>query len=140
MEGIRAPVPRALQVALRRAVLDHRAVERRRRFAPRLHVGHPGGEVEVFVGGGEAILDHALRTDVVAALVARARCRGSMPLVWLTRPGDELVQDVDAAWLAGVRAAAAEAGVSLTFVVVTRQGWFDPRTGESRTWTRLRER
>jgi hypothetical protein len=60
------------------------------------------------------------------------------PLVWLTRPGDLVDQDVDLAWLAGARQAFGEAGVPLVFVVVNRQGWRDPRSGLQRTWVRLR--
>ena len=60
------------------------------------------------------------------------------PIVWLTRPGELDLQDVDAAWLAASRAAFAEAERELTFVVVTRTGWRDPRTATQRTWRRLR--
>ena len=84
-------------------------------------------------------LDHALRTDVVAAMLARVRAEPA-PLVWITRPGDLCLQDVDAVWLAAARAATAEAGRALTLVVVTRQGWWDPRSGATRTWRRLRVR
>jgi hypothetical protein len=50
------------------------------------------------------------------------------------------LQDVDAAWLSSARTAAAEAGVRLTMVVVTRRGWFDPRSGVTRVWKRVRDR
>ena len=141
IEGIRPPGSPALQAVLRRAVLDHRAAERRRVFAPRLHVGRPGGPAAVLACGPEEGYDHALRADVVAAMLARWRRQdGGVPLVWLTRPGELCVQDVDAAWLAGARTATAEAAIELTMVVVTRQGWLDPRSGAGRTWTRLRDR
>lgn len=141
MPGITAPVPASLDAALRRVVLDHRATERRRSFAPRLHVGLPGGAAEVFVSGPADSLDHALRADVVAAMLARC-CRRTRrcPLLWLTRPGELCVQDVDAAWLAGAWTATAESGLPLTLVVVTRRGWLDPRSGVGREWKRLRER
>jgi hypothetical protein len=75
----------------------------------------------------------------VAALLRRTA--GTEPrLVWLTRPGDLALQDLDAAWLAATRAAGAEAGLPLTMVVVTRHGWRDPRSGAGRTWKRLRAR
>jgi hypothetical protein len=61
-------------------------------------------------------------------------------MVWLTRAGPLDLQDVDAAWLAAARIATAEAGVSLTMVVVTRHGWLDPRSGVRREWKRLRQR
>ena len=48
--------------------------------------------------------------------------------------------DLDLAWVQAVRAAGAEAGVELTLVVVTRKGWFDPRSGVRREWKRLRTR
>lgn len=126
--------------ALRAAVLSFKAGERRRVFAPVLRVGEPGGPS---VGHGvraDEVLDHALRTDVVAALLLRARPLASPPVVWLTRPGEPAWHDVDAVWLPAAEAAYAEAGVPLTFVVVTRQGWYDPRSGLTRRWRRLRDR
>ncbi|WP_395659152.1 hypothetical protein [Nocardioides sp.] len=141
MEGIREPVPRATAAVLRRAALDHARAEHRRGFPPLLHVGYPGGAEEVFVLAPEDPADHAIRADVVAALLHRFRRRGgAVPLVWLTRAGPLDLQDVDAAWLAAARTAAAEAGVPLAMVVVTRHGWRDPRSGVRRTWKRLRQR
>ena len=75
VEGIEEPVPRALHVVLRRAVLDHAVAERRRAYPPLLHVGRPGGPAEVFAirpdddldHHDETVLDHAVRCDVVAA-------------------------------------------------------------------------
>jgi hypothetical protein len=84
--------------------------------------------------------DHALRTDVVAALLRRTTRPGVEPVLWLTRPGPLDLQDEDAAWLAAARAATGEAGRALTMVVVTRKGWRDPRSGVQRTWRRLRPR
>lgn len=140
MEGISEPVDPALATVLRRAVVEHVRVERRHTFPALVHVGVPGGSEEVFaVVPGEA-LDHGLRTDVVAALLQRSRRGRLVPLVWLTRPGPLVLEDVDAQWLRAARSAAAEAGVSLTLVVVTRSGWFDPRSGAQRVWKRLRER
>lgn len=153
MEGIQEPVTRPMATVLRRAVLDHAVTERRRAFPPLIHVGRPGGREEVFAVEPEAPLDqalrapldhapldHALRCDVVAALLRRAGRYGAVPMVWLTRPGDLDLQDLDAAWLAAARAATAEAGVGLTLVVVTRHGWRDPRSGVRRDWKRLRAR
>ncbi len=140
MEGIREPVDRVTALVLRRAVLDHVRAERRRWFPALLHVGLPGGAEEVFAIDPDEPLDHALRADVVAALLQRGRRRGAVPLLWLTRPGPLELQDVDAAWVSGVRAAGAEAGVALTLVVVTRRGWVDPRSGVRREWKRLRQR
>ncbi len=140
MEGIQEPVTRPQHALLRRAVLDHATVEHRRRFAPLIHVGTPGGPEEVFAVTRTDTLDQALRADVVAALVRRARRPGVVPMVWLTRPGGFDLQDLDAQWLAAARTAAAEAGMELTLVVVTRHGWLDPRSGARREWKRLRQR
>jgi hypothetical protein len=139
VEGIREPLTRSLQQTLRRAVLEHAVSERRRVFAPLLHVGTPGGSQALFAPGPPTATDHALRTDIVAALLRRTSGLDGR-MVWLTRPGGLELQDVDAAWLAAARAACAEAGVPLTMVVVTRHGWRDPRSGAGQTWKRLRAR
>jgi len=129
------PLPRPAALVLREAVRRHAAGERRRRFAPVLHVGRPGGQ-EVSAAAALSGTDHALRSDVCAALLARS---GSVPhLVWLTRPGELEPQDIDLAWLAAARSAYAEAGRDLTWVVVTRHGWWDPRSGLRRQWQRIR--
>ena len=140
MEGIGEPVCPHLHATLRRAVLEHVTSERRRAFPPLLHVGTPGGPQALFATDPADPMDQALRTDVVAAMLARQRTTSVAPLVWLTRPGDLCLQDVDAAWLAAARGVAAEAGLPLTMVVVTRRGWWDPRSGATRTWRRLRVR
>jgi len=138
MEGLTDPVPATTRRLLRKAVHEHAATERRRwGYPPVLHVGVPGGEVAALDLADAEPADPGLRTDVVAALRVRA---GGAPehLVWLTRWGDLGLQDVDAQWLGGARAAYAEAQVALTFVVVTRRGWRDPRSGVGRTWARVR--
>jgi hypothetical protein len=142
--GVNEPLTRALQTVLRRAVADHAAREPRRVYPPLLHVGWPGGPEDVFVVAPDEQLDHALRTDVVAALLHTSRRRapvtGALPMLWLTRSGPLEVGDLDLAWLAAARSAGAEAAVDLMLVVVTRHGWFDPRTGVRREWKRLRNR
>jgi hypothetical protein len=140
VEGIPEPVDPALAAVLRRAVLEHGRTERRRTFPALVHVGVPGGSEEVFAVVPDEPLDHGLRADVVAALLQRSRRGSAVPLVWLTRPGALELQDVDAQWLSAARSAAAEAGVALTLVVVTRTGWVDPRTGTHRVWKRMRVR
>ena len=57
---------------LRRAVREHAATERRARFVAILHVGTPGEPHEVFAVTTDETTDHALRTDVVAAMRRRA--------------------------------------------------------------------
>ena len=128
------PVPRPLQRLLRRAVLDL-AGERRRRFPPALHLGVPGGSTRTFEPGEEP-LDHALRVDVVEALVRSLGRSPGPPLVWLTRPGPLETQDADLHWLAATVTASHELGVALPFVLVCRQAWVDPLSGVGRTWQR----
>jgi hypothetical protein len=138
MEGLTEPLPPITRRLLRTAVREHAATERRRwGYPPVLHVGVPGGDVASLELADAEAADPGLRTDVVAALRVRA---GAAPehLVWLTRWGDLELQDVDAQWLAGARAAYDEAQAPLTFVVVTRRGWRDPRSGVGRSWARVR--
>jgi hypothetical protein len=140
-EGIVEPVARGLHVRLRRAVLDHASTERRRVFQPVLHVGSPGATVADFVIEPDEPTDHALRTDVVSAMLRRARQHGGTPLVWLSRPGaPSEVRDVDLEWLAAARSAGAELGRHLPYVVINRRAWRDPRTGVGRVWQRVRDR
>jgi hypothetical protein len=137
--GLGEPVAPRLAVLLRRAVLDHATSEPRRHFPARLHVGTPGAAQRVLALGDEPT-DHSLRTDVVAAMLSRTRDEGVGPVVWLTRPGELDLQDVDAHWLAAALAATGEASRPLTMVVVNRHGWRDPRSGLARHWKRLRRR
>ena len=122
---------------LRRAVMDHVTAERRLTYPARLHLGTPGAPHAVFPVEAAEPADHALRTDIVAALRRRAGTEG---IAWLVRTGELTLQDVDAAWLSAARTAYAEAGAELVFVVVNRHGWWDPRSGASRLWLRPRER
>lgn len=137
--GLTEPVAPRLAALLRRAVLDHATSEPRRHFPARLHVGTPGGTHRVLALDG-AETDHSLRTDVVAAMLSRAPASDPGPIVWVTRPGELELQDVDAAWLAAALAATGEAGRPLTMVAVNRHGWWDPRSGATRRWRRLRRR
>lgn len=142
--AITEPVPRPLALLLRRAVLDHATTEHRRSFHPLLHVGVPGGPESVLAVRPDDRLDHALRVDVVSAMLRRSSRQGAGgptgPLVWLTRAGELDLQDVDVAWLAATRAAAQELDRALPMVVANRRGWLDPRTGVTRRWQRLRDR
>lgn len=110
--------------------------ERRAHFPAVLHVGTPGGATSTVVD--DPRWDAGLRADVAAAVL---RCRdGSTATAWVTRPGDLDLQDVDVAWLGPVLRSAEENGVDVTFVVVTRHGWVDPRSGVRREWRRIRDR
>jgi hypothetical protein len=134
------PLTAQTHALLRRAVLDFRVSERRKVFAPVLHVGVPGATALAYRARTDEPLEHGLRTDLVAAFLRRTRGGTVEPLVWLTRSGDFVLEDADASWLSAARSAYAEAGVALTMVVVTRRGWWDPRSGRRREWKRLRRR
>lgn len=134
------PLPPRTETILRLAVLELRSEERRRVFAPVLHVGWPGGPRASYDPEGRDVADHGVRTDVVAAMLHRMCRSDAAPLVWLTRTGELALADVDAAWVSAAGQAFAEAGRSMTMVVVTRQGWWDPRSDARRVWRRLRTR
>jgi len=136
--GIREPVDRTVQQLLRRAVLDHALAEHRKLFPPALHVGVPGIRSRAFEI--EEPFDHALRTDIVEAMLRPALKKRVVPLLWLTRHGDTSAHDVDGAWSAAVHAAGTELDLALGLVIVTRRSWHDPRTGVQRTWKRIRSR
>ncbi|CAN5383368.1 hypothetical protein BH09ACT6_BH09ACT6_19020 [soil metagenome] len=130
--------PPAPERFLRRMVVDHVTSERRRTFPPVLHVGRPGLSVADLPLDDEPF-DHALRTDALEAMVRRLHDPDApRPLVWLTRRGTLEAQDIDLRWSSAAQAAAAELSHDLPMVVVTRQGWRDPRTGAAHTWRRLR--
>ena len=90
--------------------------------------------------GADTGTDHALRTDVVSAMLTRVREPGEVPLVWLVRPGTLEPHESDLAWHRAAVASAAELGLPVRMVVVVRHGWRDPRSGVQRTWARLRDR
>jgi hypothetical protein len=124
---------------LRSLVLTLRLSQRRRVFAPRVQIGDPPNTWVSFEFVSPAVPDFAIRCDVVGTLLERTE-RPTM--VWMTRSGrpDES-SDEDLSWLAATQAAFREAAVPLArFVIVTRYGWLDPRSGATRTWRRLRDR
>ena len=116
-----------------------RSAERRRTFPLAVHVGTPSGtrlrlELPWPVPGE---YDAGVRFDVMCALVDELE--GGSAWCWLTRPGVPEVHDVDLAWFsAASRAFGAHAVELAGFRAVTRTGWLDVVTGESRTWSRLR--
>jgi hypothetical protein len=125
---------------LRLAVADFRTGESRRRCPPRLHVGVLGTSIDaaVFEETRGEPLDADLRREIGAALLSRALLLTETPDMWLTRSGHLSTHDGDLAWLAACASAAGEADLAPTFVVITRRGWYDPRTLQHREWARLR--
>jgi hypothetical protein len=113
--------------------------ETRRVFDTAVHVGTLGGAHDSWVArrGDVPVVDLALRTDVVSAMLERTSDLGDM--VWLTRAGGPEPYEEDLAWLSAATTAFAQHGRSVgACYAVTRYGWRDVRTGESRTWRRLR--
>lgn len=138
MPVIVEPVPRPLARRLRAAVLELANGERRRCFPATIRFGLPEGDpIEVPETGD---LDHGLRCDLAAAAFYDLERRRMTGLVWLTRPGLLSLHDIDASWVSAVLAAAGERGECPTLAVVTRHGWFDPRSGVRRQWRRIRQR
>ncbi len=141
--GLAEPVDPGLSRALRAAALELRDRRRTRRFPPEVSVGGlglPRALRDTVVELDADPLDHTLRCELVAALLARALAEEQRPVAWLARPGPLVWHDLDAAWWPAFAAAYAEAAVPLTAVVVTRTGWYDPRSGLTREWRRLRHR
>lgn len=130
------PLSREDHRALREAVLLLREAEHRRQFPRTLHVGVPGGPTLTHACG--AYEDSALVTDLVEAMLQTLPAAVSTPWTWLTRPGQLSLHDEDVRWAAPVERAYRERGGSPVFVVVTREGWRDPRTGAQQQWRRLR--
>ena len=137
-----APPSSGVAALLRTAVFAHATSERRRIFGAILHVGLPGHDHVTVPATPRDDHDQAVRTDIVAAMLTVHRRSGldAPPVAWLTRPGELTLHDADAAWLGPVAAAAREAGATVTFAVVTKRGWWDPRSGVRRVWKRPRTR
>jgi hypothetical protein len=139
--GLVQPLPRGLRHGLRALVFELLRIGRVRRFAATLSVGVPGGARVVWrLDPSHPEDDHALRAEIVAALLARARELTETPVCWLTRTGEPSWHDLDAAWLSPAACAYAEAGVPLAWVVVTRSAWWDPRSDLCVSWKRPRVR
>lgn len=135
MPVLRDPLPLAHRRALRTAVLQLATGDHRRHVPPCLHVGVPGGPTTTVPD--DPAWDHGLRVEILGALLRDAH---DPPWVWVTRSGPLVLQDVDAAWLGAVVAAGGERGVDPAYVVVTRHGWTDPRSGLAQEWKRIRRR
>ena len=129
------PVPVRDRRLLREAVLDLATTEHRHHFPALLHVGTPGGRRVTVTD--DRTWDHGLRTELVGAVL---RSLEDPAWVWVTRVGPLSLQDVDVAWLGPTVTAAHERGADPAFVVVTRHGWRDPRSGVGQEWRRIRRR
>ena len=127
------------RLLLRREVGELRARETRRVFDLAVYVGTLGGARDSFVVRTRdlPVLDHGVRVDVVSALLEDAAPEHST--AWVVRPGVPEPHDADLQWLAAARSAFAVHERPLrALYAITRYGWRDVSTGESRTWKRLR--
>ena len=127
------------RVLLRREVGRFRARESRRVFDASVYVGVLDGPRDSFTvrAADLPVVDAALRTDVVAALLDDSP--DDWRTAWLVRPGVPEVHDLDLAWLGAAGTAFGMHGRPLeAFYTVTRTGWLDVLTGERRVWKRLR--
>lgn len=123
---------------LRLEVGRFRERESRRVFDVMVQVGVLGGERDSFVVRAQDLpaVDASLRVDVVSSLLEQGPGWGT---AWLVRPGTPEPHDLDLQWLAAARGAFGIHGRDLQgFYVITRAGWRDVLTGDSRTWKRLR--
>jgi hypothetical protein len=128
-----------LQRLLREEVGRFRQREQRRRFDAAVYVGRLGGARDSFVvrAMDRPVVDAALRVDVLSALLAHGQ--PDWQTAWLMRPGLPEPHDEDLAWFSAARRAFAVHDRTLAgFYAITRYGWRDVVTGESRTWKRLR--
>jgi hypothetical protein len=130
-----------VRALLRREVGLLRRRETRRRFDTEVTVGRLDGErrsctVPRDAGG---LLDPGTRAAVVAVLLEQLSPVADRLDAWIVRPGETSLQDQDLGWFSAADRAFAEADVVLDgFWTVTRTGWLDVRSGERRTWKRLR--
>jgi hypothetical protein len=124
---------------LRLEVARLRSETSRRRFDPVVHVGELGSaHRSCAVPAVDPVLDAGTRTEVVLRLLEEDTDPRSACL-WLARPGEPLLEDADLAWLAAAARAFGALDRHLAGAwAVTRTGWLDLRTGERRTWKRLR--
>lgn len=133
-----APGP-DVALLLRREVGRLRQRESRRVFDSALSIGELDGRRDSFVvrAADLPVLDDALRTDLVARLLDDTPA--AYGTVWLTRAGQPSPHDEDLRWLAASTRAFGSAGRRMHgFYAITRTGWLDVRTGQNRTWKRLR--
>ena len=128
-----------LRPLLRLEVGGFRSRESRRVFDAAVHVGVPAGERDSFVlrAQYQPAVDDGLRIEVLTSLVGQSPA--GCTTAWVTRPGVPHPHELDLQWLSAACVAFGLHGRSLGgFFAVTRNGWLDVRTGEARTWKRLR--
>ena len=129
----------ARRLLLREEVGRFRRGESRRVFDASVHVGVLAGPRTGFVARAQDVpaLDAALKVDVVCALLEDSP--DSWRTAWLVRPGTTERHDLDLQWLSAVTTAFGVVGRPMDgCYVVTRAGWRDLLSDESRTWARLR--
>jgi hypothetical protein len=134
-----APPDHTRRLLLRQEVGRFRARESRRVFDTSVHVGELGGERTGFVARAADLpaFDAALRLDVACTLVEQSP--PGWRTAWMVRAGTPQVHDLDLQWLSAMRMAFAVHGRELDgCYVLTRTGWRDAVTDESRVWARLR--
>jgi hypothetical protein len=134
-----ASAPADQRRLLRQEVGRFRARESRRVFDSSVHVGVLAGPRTGFVVRAQDLpaVDAGLRVDVLSALVEQSP--DLWRTTWLVRPGTPERHDVDLQWLAAARMAFGIHDRRLDgFYVVTRSGWRDALSEETRVWARLR--
>ena len=136
--------PRSTPEAARRGLLRQevgrfRMRESRRVFDSSVHIGRLAGPRTGFVLRAQDVpaMDAALRVDVLCALLEDSP--REWRTTWLVRPGTPEPHDLDRQWFAAARAAFGILDRSCDgCYVLTRAGWRDLLTDETRTWARLR--
>ena len=125
--------------ALRVEVGALRLRERRRHFPAELCLGsYAGARITLPLPWPvPATYDDALLGELVDALWDRRG--GPTGTLWLLRPGVPDPHDLDVRLSAVTeRAAQCRGAAPSPFAIVTRYGWLEPRSGETRRWKRLR--
>jgi hypothetical protein len=117
-----------------------RARESRRVFDLALNVGTLAGarRAAVVARQDQPALDAALRAEIVLSLLAQQTWQDDA-VAWVVRPGRPELHDSDLGWLSALALGFGVHGRRLeAFYAVTRAGWLDVCSGESRSWKRLR--
>ena len=135
---LQAPLARSTHAMLREMVLELRDAESGQRYPTVIHAGLPWGPRAAHDCSLTPTTDSGLRTDIAMGLLERTSIEGTRPLLWLTRPGPLSVQDCDLEWRSATQWAAGALAINPAFLVVTRQGWFEPDSGRLQEWRRLR--